>query len=224
VDSIVYGTASNGRFTFERRKKMNKRLVLMMIAAFYVVAFAGAVFAQAPFARKWVVKYDGYLHEDPTGAVLADTLIVVNNSNENKGMPIWIEVFDKYGTLEGEQTLLNDGSELEENSIPSSGYGWITLGMIVNRATQDPWGNAAGENFSFRITNHLGSTPPIIQVKQVIYSTVQQFPGEAIWQADNIKMWSETPLGGHMGPGVCRVPKKMRWWDGGTMWDGGMMR
>jgi hypothetical protein len=143
-------------------------------------------------------------------------------------MQIWIEVFDKYGTLEGEQTLLHDGTELPGNSIPSLGYGWITLGMIVNRATQDPSGNAGGENFSFRITNNLPSTPPIIQVKQVTYSTpstppiiqvkqvtystAQPFPGEAIWQHDNINMWSETCLGGHMGPGVCRIPKKMRCW------------
>lgn len=187
----------------------------MIIAVSCVLALTGLGQAAPPFGSKWVTTYDGYLQEDGGGFVLADTLIVVNNAHGSAAMPVWIEVYDKYGTAvpvasEG-QTLLNGGSALAGNAIPSNGFGWITLGMIVNRATLDPWGFAGGEKFVFKVSAGLRGMPPIIEVKQVIYSAAQEFPGEAIWQPANIKTWAETCLGGLKGPGVTKLPKKMKW-------------
>lgn len=193
--------------------KMRKKFVFLM-AMICVLAFAGSTLAAPPFPVKWVATYDGYLQEDDQGAVLADTLIVVNNTPPARkliSMPVWIEVFDKYGTPIGEQTLLNGGDPLESNLIPINGYGWITLGMIVNRATHDPWGFAAGEKFTLKISPGLLQTPPIVEIKQVIYKSVQSSPGEAIWQAGNIQTWAETCLGGSKGPDITQVPRKMKW-------------
>ena len=188
---------------------MSRKLVFG-VAMICVLVFAGSAFAAPPFAAPWITTYDGYLQEDDQGWVLADTLIVVNNPAKGV-MSVWIEVFDKDGVTVVEQALLNGGNPL--SSIPVNGYGWTTLGVLVNRPTHDPWGFAAGEKFSFRIFTSVRAMPPIVEVKQVIYNSLQEFPGEAIWQAGNIKTWAETCLGGLLGPGVTRVPKKMRYYN-----------
>lgn len=195
---------------------MQKKLFTMLAVVFSLV-IAGSALAAEPFAPRWVVTYDGYVQRNALDTYLADTLIVVNNSHKTIDMLVWIEVFDKHGDPipAGSlgQTLLNDGEPLESNTIPVNGYGWITLGMIIDRSTHDPWGEIGGaEKFSFRIS-YAGQmcTPPITEVKQVIYHAGTKFPGKAIWQPANIKTWAETCLGGLMGPGVTKVPNKMKW-------------
>jgi hypothetical protein len=187
---------------------MKKELILV-IALVCALTFAGSALAQPPFTQKWQATYDAYLDEDIVGAVLADTLIVVNNSHNVNAMPVYIEVFDKHGNPLGEGYLYNGGSVV--TTAPVNGYVWVTIGMIVGRPTQDPWGSAGGEKFRFRVSSGLTYKPPIIEVKQVIYNTRVPYPGEAIWQPANIKTWAETCLGGLKGPGITRVPKKMQW-------------
>lgn len=190
---------------------MHKKLVLTLAVA-CVLAFAGSVLATPPFPNYYIVKYDGYLHENDSGFVLADTLIVVNNAKRKK-MKVWIQVYDKYGTavntyppdIHGE-TLLNGGDPLTDNIIPAEGFGWITLGMIVSRKTSDPWGYDGAEKFPFKIFTSRKDMPPVVEVKQVIYTTAQEFPGEAIWNPANIKTWAETCLGGLHAPGVVKTP------------------
>lgn len=135
---------------------MPKRLALILTVG-CVLVFAGSVLAAPPFPSNYIVKYDGYLQEDPDGNVLADTLIVVNNAKSKK-MKVWIKAYDKYGTpvnvyppdIHGE-TLLNGGSPLENNIIPGNGFGWITLGMMVLRATKASSGYYGAEKFTYKI-------------------------------------------------------------------------
>jgi len=187
---------------------MHRKLVLMVAVA-CVLAFSASGFAQPPFTAACQVMYDGYLHET-AGQVLADTLIVANNGYSSKGMQVWIEIFDKYGELVNEGTLLNGGDDLVGNTIPPRGYGWTTMGYLVNRDTHDPWGLPGAEKFTFVISSNKKTKPPIIEVKQVIYNGPQQYPAEAIWQPANIKTWAETCLAGLKGPGVIKVPNKMQ--------------
>lgn len=200
---------------------MSKKLLVLILVAVFVAAFAGSALAAPLFPVKWIAKYDGYVQMDwdeqapPPGfptALWADTLIVVNNANNAKTMPVWIEVYDKYGTLVGEQTLLNGGNLLENNLIPTNGYGWVSLADIIRRDTKDPWGFPAGEKFAFKISTGLLGTPPIVEVKQIIYNEpLTMLPAEAVWRADLMRTWAETVLGGLKGPGVIKVPKKMKW-------------
>jgi len=192
---------------------MHKKLVLTLAVA-CVLAFAGSVLAAPPFSGYYVVKYDGYLQKDAAGMVLADTLIVVDNAKTGLKMKVWIQVYDKYGTpvnMYGEppvhgETLMNGGSPLTNNIIPGDGFGWITLGMMVPRQTFDPWGIAGAEKFTYKIFTSRKDMPPIVEVKQVIYNSLQEYPGEAIWNAANIKTWAETCLGGLHAPGVVKSP------------------
>jgi len=192
---------------------MHKKLVLVLAVA-CVLAFAGSVLAAPPFAAKYVVKYDGYLQKDTVGAVLADTLIVVDNAKTGLKMKVWIQVYDKYGNPVNEygeppvhgETLWNGGSPLNNNIIPGDGFGWITLGMMVPRQTFDPFGVAGGEKFTYKIFTSRADMPPVVEVKQVIYNGLQQYPAEAIWNAANIKTWAETCLGGLHAPGVVKSP------------------
>ena len=107
-------------------------------------------------------------------------------------------------------SLLNGGVALENNNIPVKGFGWITLGMIVSRATQNPLGSPGGEKFTFKVsTGKSGDAilkPTIVEVKQVTYNTRQVNPGQAIWNPTLIKTWAETTLGGRRGPGVVKYP------------------
>jgi len=198
---------------------MNKKIVFF-VAILSIVALAGSALAQPPFAAKQIIVYDGYLQQDvdnPPGSgitlLVADTLFVVNNGNKNATtqLDVWIEVFDKHGTLIDEGTLYNGGSPLENNKIPFSGFGWITLGMIVGRDTVDPWGYPAGEKFVVKISTGKGDAgatkAATVEVKQVIYEAGNEAPaGEAIWRADLMKTWAETCLGGRNGPGVVKHP------------------
>jgi hypothetical protein len=194
---------------------MKKELIFIM-ALVCGVAFAASALAAPPFSAKWVITYNGYVQRDAQGSYAADTLIVVNNSSTTNNMGVWIEVFDKYGNpiplaSEG-QTLFNGGSPLVANMILPNAYGWITLGMIIDRTTHDPWGvEPWAEKFSFRVSTGLHIKPPIVEVKQVIYNSGTDFPGEAIWQPLNIKTWAETCLGGLTGPGVTKLPRKYKW-------------
>jgi hypothetical protein len=130
----------------------------------------------------------------------------VTNSHPTKPLYASIEVFDKQGTSFGAPiALYNIGSPWLNSAIAANAYGWITLGMIVNRDTHDPWGFPAGEKFSYRIYTTLADNlvPPVVEVKQVVYTTGQpEFPGEIIWQTELFKTWTETSLGGLNGTGV----------------------
>ena len=124
----------------------NKLFTILTVV--FVLVIAGSALAAPPFVPKWVVTYDAYVQRDALDTYLADTLIVVNNSHKTIGMLVWIEVFDKYGVpipAESQgQTLLDGGDPLVDYTIPVNGYGWITLGMIIDRSTHDPWGSIGG--------------------------------------------------------------------------------
>jgi len=195
---------------------MRKELILIT-AILSVVILAGSAFAAPPFTAKQIIVYDGYLQQDVEGGgtlLVADTLFVVNNGNKKltTQVDVWIEVFDKHGTSIGEGTLFNGGDLLTGGKIPANSFGWITLGMIVGRDTEDPWGFAAGEKFVVRISTGKGdpgaSKANPVEVKQVIYDSpgTTIAAGEAIWRADLIKTWAETCLGGQNGPGVVKHP------------------
>ena len=188
---------------------MRKELIFIMALVCGVV-FAASALAQPTFVPKWQATYDAYLERNSAqGGILADTLIVVNNPHSATAMPVFIEVFDKHGTSVGEGNLYDGGTQVP--TAPGNGYVWVTIGQIVGRDTHDPWGFAGAEKFYFRVSSGLKSKPPIIEVKQVIYNTPMEFPGEAIWQSANIKTWAETCLGGLKGPGITKVPKKLQW-------------
>lgn len=197
---------------------MYKKIVFF-VAILSIVALAGSALAAPPFAVKQIIVYDGYLQQDVDSPepgqtlLVADTLFVVNNGNKNATtqLEVWIEVFDKDGTLIGEGTLYNGGTPLVNNKIPFSGFGWITLGMIVGRDTADPWGFPAGEKFVVKISTGKGDAgatkAATVEVKQVIYAADMTIAaGEAIWRADLMKTWAETCLGGRNGPGVVKHP------------------
>ena len=158
------------------------------------------------------IMYDGYLDKTQDG-ILADTLITVTHGNKNPVL-VKIEVYDKYGDKAAEEPLLNGGETLENNNIPVKGFGWITLGMIVSRVTNNPLGSPGGEKFTFKVsTGKSGDAilkATIVEVKQVTYNTRQENPGEAVWDPTLIKTWSETTLGGRRGPGLVKYPSK---WD-----------
>lgn len=197
---------------------MKKLIPIFVIVC--TLLLAASALAAPPFTAKWIVTYDGYVQMDwneqspPPGfptALLADTLIVVNNGSGNL-IAVWIEVYDKYGTKVGEQTLLNGGSPLEGNNIPINGFGWVSLASIVKRDTHDPWGFAAGEKFLIKISTSFVKIPPIVEIKQIIYnSALTMPPGEAVWRADLMKTWAEAALGGLKGPGITKVPTTMQW-------------
>ena len=188
---------------------MHKKLAFVVAIA-CVLAFAGSAVGAIPPGTSCIISYDGMVKNDPagTGAVLVDTLIVVTNSHPTAPMYVYIDVFDKYGTQVGtQQTLLNGGTPLSNNMIPGNGYGWITLGMILQaagRITHDPWGfEDRAEKFSFRIyTNKAGNLiPPVVEVKQFIYTNLES-PGEAAWNPSIWRSWTETSLGGKNGTGI----------------------
>ena len=200
---------------------MYKKLVFF-VAILSIVVLAGSALAAPAFTVKQIIVYDGFLQQDVDypepgqTLVVADTLFVVNNGNKQATtqLDVWIEVFDKHGTFIGEGTLFNGGSPLVNNKIPFHGFGWITLGMIVGRDTQDPWEFAAGEKFHVIISTGKGdpgaTKAATVEVKQVIYEQPPEgmtIPaGEAIWRADLFKAWAETCLGGRNGPGVVKHP------------------
>jgi hypothetical protein len=118
-------------------------------------------------------------------------------------MAIWIRVHDKHGELVTEGMLHN--SKGYRLTVPSKGYLWVTLGMLVHRATKDPFGSLSGEKFQFTI--FIGPNPsevkpyrpakPIVEVKQVIYHddvNISLPPEKAIWKSSYIKTWAETSL------------------------------
>jgi hypothetical protein len=148
----------------------------------------------------YVISYDGYLQKTEN-AVLADTLIVVNNPNPFSKMPLWLEVFDKKGVQVWEGLMWDGG--VPTNSVPPNGYGWITLGMVIPRPTQDPSGIVgAAEKFHYRITAlHPETTMrivPTVEIKQVIFTNPVTMPiKEAIWRTELFKSWTEAALGGN---------------------------
>jgi hypothetical protein len=185
-----------------------KRSLVFVTVLFSVLALAGTSHAQ-PYLQQ-VIQYDGYLQQTapPAQAVTADTLIVVSCIVATN---VYIEVFDKYGTPVAGSYLYNGGSA--GPAVPANGFRWITLGMIVPRATQDPWGFAGGEKFTFRISASTKFRPIIVEVKQVVYTSPQtQGPGEAIWNAENFKTWSEAALGGMRGTGLVNVKNTAPWY------------
>jgi len=193
---------------------MYKRFAIGL-AVVCVFVLAGTALAAPPFGAPWMISYDGYLQQtDPGGGtqlVQADTLIVITNSHPSRNMGVWIEVFQKDGTNVYAGNLYDGGQLLPlTGSTPTLGgnkWCWITLGMVVNRATVDPWGFTGGEKFSFRIYTAPSITAPVVEVKQVVYSTPMEIPpGELIWQSQYFKTWSEAALGGLNGTGVVKAP------------------
>jgi len=192
---------------------MFKKLAFILVVM-GLLAFAGPAIAAPPFGANIIMTYDGYLDQTIIVGpwVLADTLIVVTNTNKpGKNLAAWIEVFDKSGNLVAEGKFYNGGVQI--TTIPANGFGWITLGMIVPRPTLDPWGYAGGEKFVIKISTDKGQQynpgPPIVEIKQVIYKTREEHPGELIWKPGNIQTWAETVLGGKLTPGVVRYPKNI---------------
>jgi hypothetical protein len=199
---------------------MYKKLVYL-VGILSIAALAGAYLAAPPFTVKQVIVYDGYLQQDVdfptpgTTTLVADTLFVVNNGNKTAQLPVWIEIFDKYGVSVHEGTLYNGGNPLTGNLIPVDGFGWITLGMVVGRDSQDPYGVPTyGEKFLVKISTGKGDSgqtkAATVEVKQVIYAAPLEIQnddaGEPIWNAALIKTWAETCLGGRNGPGVVKHP------------------
>jgi hypothetical protein len=188
---------------------MNKKSVLFVIVA-CVLVLAGSALANPPKYTGTVIAYDGWLHQnyDPGGIqfqdILADTLIVVNNGHHTQSMNVYIQVYDKHGILENESTFWNGGDPLAGDTLPPQSYGWITLGMLVNRGTHDPWGfTDRGEKFLIKVSSSTG-IPLTVEIKQVIYTGPQTapYPGEHIWNTNIFKTWTETSLGGKKGNGV----------------------
>lgn len=192
---------------------MRKRFVFIL-ALFFLVGFAGSALAAPPFWAPWMISYDGYLQQTiglEQQSLQADTLIVITNSHPSRDMGVWIEVFQKDGMNVYAGNLYNGGQLLPlTGNIPTLGgnkWCWITLGMIIPRDTQDPWGFLAGEKFSFRIYTAPAVIAPVVEVKQVVYSNPSEIPpGELIWQSQYFKTWSEAALGGLSGTGVVKAP------------------
>jgi len=160
----------------------------------------------ADFEVKQAVFYLGYLDKTQDG-VLADTLITVTQGSKLP-VPVYLLVYDKYGNEVAESWLADGGQQVI--NVAAKGFAWITLGMIVGRATLNPLGSPGGEGFSFKITSgkYGGNLKPtLVEVEQAIYHSRQQNPGKAIWNPANIASRSETALGGVCGPGVTIVPK-----------------
>jgi len=187
---------------------MNKKfrlLITIAIAVLLASAFSVTLTGNA-FAIQQIM-YDGYLQMTvvaPIKSVLADTLIVVSNPGTTFAQ-CNITVYDKHGAIINENALLyNGGSQI--SSIPVNGFGWITLGMLVNRTTKDPWGfEGRGEKFVYRI-KFASKYPAIVEIKQVIYDVAQMHPHEAIWNAVLFKTWTETSLGGMRANGLISLP------------------
>jgi len=192
---------------------MKKTLFLGVIVACFLGFTGRALATQPDFIPAWILAYDGYLTENTMGYVSADTLITVFNSHPSRSMGVFIEVYDKHGLVMGHSPFYNGGLPLPPPASENFGvllplrYGWVTLGMIVTGPTHDPWGfTTRGEKFSYKIYTTPKSTPPVVEVKQVIYSLFQEHPGEVIWNTENFKTWTETSLGGLYGTGLIKVP------------------
>jgi len=188
-----------------------RKAIFLTLIVLTVLALAASAFAAPPFTAKQKIVYDGYLQQSGQSApftITADTLFVVNNANAVQ-LPAWIEVYEKHGLLIAEGPFFNGGNPI--SSIAPNGFGWITLGMIVNNPTHDPWGFPGGQKFVVKISTGPGDPgaikPTIVEVKQVIYGPpTTMLPGEAIWQAGLFKTWAEAALGGLRGPGLVKAP------------------
>ena len=187
---------------------MNKKFrVLITIAIAVLLASAFSVTLTGNAFAVQQIMYDGYLQMSvlpPVKSVLADTLIVVSNPGTTAAQ-CNITVYDKHGVIIKENALLyNGGSQI--SSIPANGFGWITLGMLVDRTTKDPWGfEGLGEKFVYRI-KFASKYPAIVEIKQVIYDVAQMHPHEAIWNAVHFKTWTEASLGGMRANGLISLP------------------
>jgi hypothetical protein len=115
---------------------MNKTRIAMLALAAGLAW--GSVAEAAPITGfQYVISYDGYLHKTMDNSVLADTLVVVNNPNPYSTMPLWLEIFDKKGVPVWEGEMWDGGVPIV--SVPANGFAWITLGMVVPRATMNPF-------------------------------------------------------------------------------------
>jgi hypothetical protein len=183
-----------------------KRSVVFVAVLFCVLALAGSSHAQ-PYGQQWI-QYDGYLQQitQPSQSIVADTLIVVSCVAPTN---VYIEIFDKYGTPVAAGYLMNGGTA--GPLVPANGFRWTTLSMMVGRDTKDPYGLAGGEKFTYKISADQRFRPIIVEVKQVVYLSPQEFP-DAIWNANNFKTWSEAALGGMRGTGLVKLSTKAPWW------------
>jgi len=181
---------------------MKKSILFIALIGFLV--FPGMMQAALPSWVEYIIAYDGYVERHTTTAPLftADTLFVVNNPHPFANMNVWVEVFEKKGELMWQGELWDGGVQVLQ--IAPNGFGWFTLGMILNMIgldTRDPFGNPAAEKFFVRISAAHPGDPfeiiPTVEVKQVIYKQEVFQPGLTIWQPLLIGSWSEAALGGN---------------------------
>jgi hypothetical protein len=168
---------------------MHKKLIILIAALVFVFGLATVSSAQV-WGEIW---YAGYVSKYATGAVDADTLIVLINPNTTRpGIKCQITVLDKFGVLIG-KSLLYDGT-LPTAVVVPGGYNWITLGQIV------PPIEPTKVNWRIQCTG--GPTPhkaPVVEVKEILYT--QQVAPEDWKNPSVIRCWSETSLGGPTGTG-----------------------
>jgi hypothetical protein len=177
---------------------------ILLFALFGFLMFPATVQAALPPWVEYIIAYDGYVERHTVTAPFftADTLFVINNTHPIDWMNVWVEVFEKKGNLVWEGEVWDGGVQVPQ--IAPNGFGWFTLGMILNMIgldTVDPFGNLAAEKFFVRIScGHLQNPieiVPTVEVKQVIYKQEVVQPGLAIWKPWLIGTWSEAALGGN---------------------------
>jgi hypothetical protein len=188
-------------WSFLKNRIMKTTFTLATVFVF-IWLLTGTSMAAPPTYTGTVIAYDGWL--DQVGVepftIAADTLIVVSNGHPTGSFNAAIQVYDYNGNYLGSHNFFV--GPVQQVSIPPQNYGWITLGTIVGRPTEAPLGLAKGEKFFFEISTTT-SFPPIVEIKQVIYDLPPEIPaGEAIWNSENFKAWTETSLGGNKGNGV----------------------
>lgn len=181
---------------------------MSITALVFVFVFAGLAHSGLIPGVEFVIAYDGYV-EMRDGLAAADTLIVVNNVDPTTTMPLWLEIFDKHGSLVWEGEFFNGGTSTPR--VKPNGYGWITLGMILQMTgvpqTLDPFENPGATKFYIRISGKYVPPSlrliPSVEIKQVVYQSLVNDPGTAIWQSTLFKTWTETALGGNkFSPGM----------------------
>lgn len=183
---------------------MKRSIVLMLVLA-GVLTLTGALRADVPPWFEYVIAYDGYVERHTTGGMpffSADTLFVINNTHPSDMLDLWFEIYDKHGLLLWEGEVWDGGMPIPQ--VVPNGFGWITLGMIlnmINRDTFDPFGGPAAEKFYVRISGAHRNSPlkmvPTVEVKQVLYYNDVDMPEFHIWQPWLIRSWAETGLGGN---------------------------
>jgi hypothetical protein len=162
-------------------------------------AQTSVVCSWSPSVYAWgYIYYGGMLQKNPVdGTVTVDTAIVVKNPNTWGKVEAGIVIFDKPGNKVWEGNLF-DGDDLvplQKANINQQGYHYITLGQAVTPS------DANCHKYTYRIWLGPSANPeaktPVVEVKEIVYET----PTSDLYplDADNIKICSETSLGGDSG-------------------------